>query len=70
MDHAEWNGLRFADFIFPSFIFIMGVTMSISLKNLVIKKDLPLLKVYLGVIKRSIKLFCVGLILGSIGHGK
>lgn len=68
LDHAEWDGLRFADFIFPSFIFIMGVTMAISLKNLVIKKDLPLLKVYLGVVTRSLKLFFVGLILGSNGH--
>lgn len=40
-----------------------------SLKNLVIKKDLPLLKVYLGVVTRSLKLFFVGLILGSNGHG-
>lgn len=69
LDHAEWDGLRFADFIFPAFIFIMGVTMAISLKNLVIKKDVPLLKAYLQVILRSIKLFLVGLVLNSRAGG-
>lgn len=36
LDHAEWDGIRFADFIFPFFIFIMGVTMAIRLVSLII----------------------------------
>lgn len=29
LEHAEWDGIQFADFIFPAFIFIMGTTMAI-----------------------------------------
>jgi predicted acyltransferase len=28
--HAEWNGITFADFIFPSFVFIMGVAIAFA----------------------------------------
>ena len=28
MRHAAWNGFTVADFIFPSFVFVMGVSMS------------------------------------------
>ncbi len=30
LEHAEWNGLTPTDLIFPSFVFIMGVSMSFS----------------------------------------
>src|SRR5881398_1450045 len=31
LDHAEWNGLTPTDWIFPFFLFIVGVSISISL---------------------------------------
>ena len=31
LDHAEWNGLTPADLIFPSFIFIMGMAVPLSM---------------------------------------
>jgi len=33
LDHAEWNGVTPTDFIFPFFMFIMGVSMCFSLKR-------------------------------------
>ena len=87
LDHAEWDGLHFAEFIFPAFIFIMGVTMAIryylikictfekksesvfSLRSAVVNKNIPLGSIYWTIIKRSIKLFLVGLFLGSKGNG-
>ena len=31
LDHAEWNGVTPADFIFPSFLFIMGMAIPMAL---------------------------------------
>lgn len=70
LEHASWDGLHFADFIFPAFIFIMGVTMSISLRSMVIRKCMPSGKVCITIATRSIKLFLLGVILGSRGNRK
>jgi predicted acyltransferase len=60
--HAKWNGITPTDFIFPFFIFIIGVSIALSFskqidagksKSLMVKK----------VIIRSVKIFTVGLLL-------
>lgn len=33
LEHPEWNGLTLADFIFPSFLFIMGMAVPLSLSS-------------------------------------
>ena len=33
-DHAPWNGLTFADLLFPWFVWIMGTSMAISMKGI------------------------------------
>lgn len=33
IEHATWNGIHAADFIFPSFLWIMGVCIPFSLKS-------------------------------------
>lgn len=33
LEHASWNGIHPADFIFPSFLWIMGVCIPISIKS-------------------------------------
>ena len=43
--HAKWNGITLADFVFPFFIFIVGVSIVLSQKNNVIQ--------YIGQIWRS-----------------
>jgi heparan-alpha-glucosaminide N-acetyltransferase len=32
-NHSPWNGLTFADIVFPFFLWIMGTSMTISLKR-------------------------------------
>lgn len=39
-EHASWNGIHPADFVFPSFLWIMGVCIPISL-NSQIAKNVP-----------------------------
>ena len=31
--HAEWNGITQTDYIFPTFLFIVGVSIVLSFKN-------------------------------------
>jgi heparan-alpha-glucosaminide N-acetyltransferase len=33
IEHATWNGLHFADLVFPWFLFIMGVCVPMSIKS-------------------------------------
>ena len=33
LEHAEWNGLTPTDLVFPFFMFIMGISMYISLRK-------------------------------------
>ncbi|CAH1957055.1 unnamed protein product [Acanthoscelides obtectus] len=64
LNHAKWNGLHIADLIFPSFVWIMGVCIPISLTSS-FKKKLSNREMILNVLKRSTKLFLLGIFLGS-----
>lgn len=64
LEHAPWYGLTIADIVFPSFIFIMGFSIVLSIKTqLTLKKDYVL--VTLNIIKRSFKLFIIGFMLNT-----
>lgn len=65
--HAEWNGLGFADLVFPSFLFIVGAAMGLSMRI-----EPPPARVdagsashasctYLRIFRRSLILFGLGL---------
>jgi predicted acyltransferase len=65
LEHAAWNGITPTDFIFPSFIFIVGVSVVLSLgtqsqkgisKNLMIKK----------ICRRAITLYLIGVFLSIL----
>ncbi|KAJ8929007.1 hypothetical protein NQ314_018366 [Rhamnusium bicolor] len=64
IDHAIWNGLHVADLVFPCFVWIMGVCIPISLTSS-FKKDVSNKIIIKNVLKRSVKLFCLGIFLGS-----
>jgi len=57
LDHAEWNGLTPTDWIFPFFLFIVGVSISISLGR---RDKGSAEKVYGKVIKRSVTIYLLG----------
>lgn len=58
LQHAEWNGLTVSDFVFPFFLFIMGVSLYLSLSKTRFEFSLP---VMVKIVKRSVLLFAIGL---------
>ncbi len=66
--HAPWNGWTFTDWIFPFFLFIVGVAMVFSFAKRketgANKKDL-----YVQILKRSAKIFMLGLFLNGVPFG-
>ena len=67
MTHADWEGFRFYDFIFPLFIFITGVSIVLALPRLVEREGQA--KAHLHVLRRSLFLYVLGVIYyGGVGH--
>ncbi|XP_035224286.1 heparan-alpha-glucosaminide N-acetyltransferase-like isoform X2 [Stegodyphus dumicola] len=62
--HSRWNGLTIADVVFPWFIWMMGMSMAMSLRSL-LRKSVPRKKIFLKIVKRSIILFALGLMLNT-----
>lgn len=62
LEHAEWNGLTPTDLIFPFFLFIVGVSISISYTKLR-EKESSRAALNKKIIFRAIKIFAVGLFL-------
>jgi predicted acyltransferase len=65
LDHADWNGCTFADLVFPSFLFIVGMTTVISMHRHLLNKGESRGEIYKGILKRSILLFAFGLFLNA-----
>ena len=55
--HAEWNGLTFADLVFPWFLFIVGLSIPLALERMASRSPWP------AVLRRSLILFALGVIL-------
>lgn len=60
MEHAEWNGFTFEDFIFPLFLFIAGVSLSFSIKK-AIRLEWGKKKIYRKAFTRMILLMAIGI---------
>jgi len=62
--HAEWNGWSLADLVFPFFLFIVGVSVALSLgRRMEAGEDRR--RLYLKVVRRSLILFVLGLLLNG-----
>lgn len=57
--HADWNGITLTDFVYPFFIFIVGVSIVLSKKNKGTSSSKK------RIILRSIKIFLLGVFLGA-----
>ncbi|KAF0701267.1 Aste57867_8261 [Aphanomyces stellatus] len=68
-NHAAWNGLTFADIVFPCFAWIMGVTMNIGVASHV-KKQTKLWKMLVDGFLRAVKLFLLGLFVNDFRNFK
>lgn len=55
--HSPWNGLTVADVIFPLFLFMMGMSMYISLKKFSFRLHKRL---FLKIIRRTFLIFIIG----------
>jgi predicted acyltransferase len=64
LGHAEWHGWTPTDFVFPFFLFIVGVAIAYSLGGKVERGEAPK-KIVLGTIRRSAILFGLGLFLNG-----
>ena len=60
--HAEWHGWTPTDLIFPFFLFIVGVSLVLSLSRRTEERH-PLSRIYLKVITRSLIIFGLGFLL-------
>jgi len=67
LEHAEWHGWTPTDLVFPFFLFIVGVSITLAFARRVeegsVKRDL-----YLKVIKRAAIIFGVGLFLNGFPY--
>lgn len=58
LGHEPWNGLSFSDLVFPFFLFIMGVSMYLSMSKRGNRLDGPMVA---KIVKRTAVLFLIGL---------
>ncbi|KAM7282345.1 TELO2-interacting protein 1 homolog isoform X2 [Ixodes scapularis] len=65
--HSPWNGLTVADLVFPWFIWIMGVSMAMSVRSL-LRKSVSKRRIMWKIVKRSAILFFLGIVLNTAHH--
>ena len=62
LNHAEWNGWTITDVVFPSFLWIVGVAMTLSLaKRMAAGASRG--RLFLQVLRRAVILYLLGLVL-------
>lgn len=64
LEHAAWDGITLADFIFPFFIFSMGASIALSAQSMV-KSGTSLGSIACKILRRSLVLLIIGLCLNS-----
>jgi predicted acyltransferase len=64
LEHAEWNGWTPTDLIFPFFLFIVGVSMTLSFASR-IARGLTRRVLAIHVVRRSALIFAIGLFLNG-----
>ncbi len=65
LQHAEWHGWTFTDLVFPSFLWIVGVAMTLSLAKRVAQGD-ERGRLMLHIVRRAALIFGIGLLLNLI----
>ncbi|MBH9552631.1 acyltransferase family protein [Inhella gelatinilytica] len=63
--HAAWHGWTFTDWIFPFFVFISGISMTLSLSRRAALGD-DKLKLTLATVRRGALIVLIGLLLNAI----
>jgi len=66
--HAPWHGWTFTDLIFPFFLWIVGVAMTISFAKRAERGDAPS-RIFRHVVTRSAIIFAIGIFLAAFPFG-
>jgi predicted acyltransferase len=61
LNHTEWNGWTITDMVFPSFLWIVGVAITLSLGKR-IESGISKSRLFLQVLRRACVIFALGLI--------
>ena len=67
LDHAEWSGFTLTDFVFPNFLFLVGVSLILSLESRIARGDTRR-HLALHIVRRSATIFALDLLLTLIPH--
>lgn len=62
--HSKWNGCTPTDVVFPTFLFIIGITTVISTSSR-LSRGTPKRKLFLQIVKRAVILFLLGIVVNS-----
>jgi predicted acyltransferase len=62
LEHAEWHGWTPTDVVFPSFLWIVGVALTLSLGKR-LAQGVPRSQLFVQVLRRALILYCLGLFL-------
>lgn len=65
--HAEWHGWTPTDLVFPFFLFIVGVSISLSFSKRM-EQGIAKNELYLKTLKRTVILFGLGILLALFPH--
>lgn len=64
LEHAEWNGWTPTDLIFPAFLFMVGVSMTLSFASRV-SRGISRRALAMHIVRRSALIFAIGLFLNG-----
>src|SRR3982751_3724257 len=62
LQHAEWDGWTITDMVFPSFVWIAGLSLTFSLARRV-AEGAPRSRLFVQVLRRAAVLYVLGLVL-------
>lgn len=62
--HSVWNGITVADLVFPWFLWIMGISLTVSL-NAKLRRSVPRRQLVIDVLRRSFILVLLGIVINS-----
>src|ERR671914_515372 len=64
LEHAAWHGWTPTDFVFPFFLFIVGVSIALALARRA-EAGGPKRDLYLKIVRRTLIIFALGLVLAG-----
>jgi predicted acyltransferase len=67
LEHAAWNGWTFTDTVFPFFVWISGVALTLSFAKRIERGD-SRRTLFLHVLRRSLLIFAIGLFLNGFPY--